>query len=63
MFWVKERGFYLIDLPAAELKDVVVMPNKASEVGSPSYVRVIPSNMVYAFVHQCHMVDLKHAGA
>ena len=62
-FWVKERGFYLIDLPAGELKDVVVIPNKATEVGSQSYVRVIPSDMVYAFVHQCHMVDLKHAGA
>ena len=26
-FWVKEKGFYLTDLPAGGLKDVVVQPN------------------------------------
>ena len=62
-FWVKEKGFYLIDLPAGGLKDVVVLPNKATEIGSPSYVRVIPSDMVYEFVYQCHVKELNHAGA
>ena len=54
-FWVKEKGFYLTDLPAGGLKDVVVQPNNAKEVGSLSYARVIPSDMVYDFVSQCHM--------
>ena len=61
-FWVKMKQFFIKSLPALNLIDFVAKPNPSKEEGSPNFVRVIHSDMIYEIVDHIHSIELIHAG-
>ena len=61
-YWIKEKKFYLISVPALNIIDMVVRPNTATEEGSSNYLQVVHSELIYDVVDKVHSQELIHAG-
>ena len=62
--WVKTKKFGLVDIPALELVDALVVPNPAASKieGATRHLRVVHADQLYDITKQVHVDELKHAG-
>ena len=60
--WVKSKEFQVLDLPALNLKDELVVPSKSSKPGAQSQLRVLHADQLYEVVNHIHSTVLMHAG-
>ena len=57
--WVKKKQYYLLDLPAIGLKDVLFIPNKDS---SERGLRVLHSDQMFEVCYMVHSNEVNHSG-
>ena len=57
--WVKKKQYYLLDLPAIGLKDVLFIPNKDS---AERGLRVLHSDQMFEVCYMVHSNEVNHSG-